>query len=555
MSDDPPSETDLLNALAEDFLNRYRLGERPVLAEYTASHPALDVRIRELFPALIFLERLGPPTENATPLLNLPAPSQLGEYRLLREVGRGGMGVVYEAVQESLGRRVAVKVLPSSFHHGKNRQRFEREARAAARLHHTNIVPVFGIGEHDGLPYYVMQFIEGRGLDAVLADLKAPRDADDKAATLTLSAPIPAETLAPTVTVPPSAEVRPLPPAGSPETIYFRDVARLGVQAAEALAYAHAQGVLHRDIKPSNLLLDGQGTLWIADFGLAKADDSDDLTEQGGIVGTLRYLAPERFQGKGDARADGYALGVTLYEMLTLRPAFADDDRARLFERINQHHLTPPRQLRPALPLDLETIVLKAMAHDPADRYATAAALAEDLRRFLADRPILARRSSVVERLRRWRRRNPLVAGLTSTIVVLTLLLALGSTLAAMWLLGALSESETAKKDLGEQLWRSSIDQARANRHSGRIGQRVESLRLLEEAARHRITPEIRNEVIACLSLIDSEEIAHWPRPTIRAPPVTPSTSRTGAMLATTERGPSASGNWPTMPRFFTSIR
>src|SRR4029077_2884858 len=179
---------------------------------------------------------------------------------------------------------------------------------------------------------------------------------------------------------------------------YARSVALVGVQVAEALDYAHRQGVLHRDIKPSNLLLDGQGTVWVTDFGLAKATDSDDLTRTGDIVGTVRYMAPERFQGKADQGNDIYGLGITLYEMLTLRPAFEDSDRARLIDRVAHEEPPRPRKLDPHIPRDLETIVLKAIAKEPDRRYASADAMAEDLRRFLADRPIRARRVSSLEK-------------------------------------------------------------------------------------------------------------------------------------------------------------
>src|SRR5207302_1971793 len=162
----------------------------------------------------------------------------------------------------------------------------------------------------------------------------------------------------------------------------------LGVQVAQALAYAHGQGILHRDIKPSNLLLDTQGTVWITDFGLAKAADSDDLTHTGDIVGTLRYMGPERFQGQTDPRSDLYSLGLTLYELLTLRPAFAETDRNKLMHRILHDEPPRPRLLQAEIPHDLETIVLKAMAREPAHRYPTAIDLAEDLNRFLEDRPI-----------------------------------------------------------------------------------------------------------------------------------------------------------------------
>jgi eukaryotic-like serine/threonine-protein kinase len=206
---------------------------------------------------------------------------------------------------------------------------------------------------------------------------------------------------------------------------------RVGLEVAEALAYAHSQGILHRDIKPSNLLLDAKGTVWVTDFGLAKAEGSDALTNTGDIVGTLRYMAPERFDGWSDPRSDLYSLGVTLYELLTLRPLCEEPNRARLIKRVT-HELPPaPHKLEPKIPRDLETIVLKTIAKEPAQRYVSAGELALDLRRFLADRPVRARRTSGAERLWRWSRRNPALA---VSLSCLFLVLALGCIVAtALW--------------------------------------------------------------------------------------------------------------------------
>jgi serine/threonine protein kinase len=293
------------------------------------------------------------------------APStyeQLGEYRILREVGRGGMGVVYEAEQESLGRRVALKVLPPhALNDAQQVLRFEREAKAAARLHHTNIVPVFGVGHHGGTHYYVMQFIQGQGLDDVLEELRASRakqPAEARAActpvkqvahsllTGSFRAGAAEEDAAPPVNAAGSTVTNNLSdsvPTGrsksadrsslsSTDNHYWRSVARIGVQVTEALEYAHGQGIIHRDIKPSNLLMDLKGTVWVTDFGLAKPTDAEDLTHTGDIVGTIRYMAPERFQGQSNARSDLYALGVTLYELIALQPAFSERDRPKLLQ-------------------------------------------------------------------------------------------------------------------------------------------------------------------------------------------------------------------------------
>jgi serine/threonine protein kinase len=386
---DRDSSPSLLETLAQEFVERFRRGERPALSEYTGRHPDLAADIRALFPTMAMLEGVRP--VDTLPYLNHPVgtggapPEKLGEYRILREVGRGGMGIVYEAEDTTLGRRVALKVLPAQMvRHPRHLLRFQSEARAAARLHHTNIVPVFGVGESDGLHYYIMQFIHGQGLDLVLEQL-----AGTKAG--------PRET-GPQIFPHPSREQG---------AAYWKSVARIGIHVAEALAHAHAQGTLHRDIKPSNILLDSQGVAWVTDFGLAKVADSDDLTPNGDIVGTVRYMAPERFQGKGDARSDVCALGLTLYELLTLRPAFDQLDTRELLYQVANVEPRPPRKVCPAVPRDLETIVLKAIARDPKQRYQSAAELADDLRRFADDAPIRARAMHWLERLGRWCRRNP----------------------------------------------------------------------------------------------------------------------------------------------------
>jgi serine/threonine protein kinase len=410
-------------------------------------------------------------------LVNRPAESagesrRLGDYRILREIGRGGMGVVYEAEQISLGHPAALKVLArhvAADH--KALERFRREAKSAARLHHTNIVPVFEVGQDGETAYYAMQFIQGQGLDQVIQELvrlhhggengglmrpgsskAAPAEGSQEsaigpvarslltghlvtegavlfpgdlaaatgppmtgrlgpgatlasavnpAAAATLTSRdgfVLAETLAPPLSgvLPGGAQISTTGLSGR-RPPYFRSVAQIGRQAAQGLAYAHARGIVHRDIKPSNLLLDHAGVVWIADFGLAKAAD-DALTETGDVLGTLRYMAPERFRGKGDARADIYALGLTLYELITLRPAFGTSDRLKLIEMVKNEEPARPRSVDNRIPRDLETIVLKAIEKDPKQRYASAEALAEDLGHFLLDEPIRARQVNAAER-------------------------------------------------------------------------------------------------------------------------------------------------------------
>lgn len=433
---------DELGPLADEFLAQHRQGLSPSITDYCQRHPALSGRIRDLFPTLLIMEQVGPAaaSEDAAPQTSssrtVPLPDRIGDFRIVREIGRGGMGVVYEAVQESLGRRVALKVLPfGAASSERTIERFRREARAAARLHHSHIVPVFVVGEDGGAGYYVMQYIHGLGLDQVLSELVVARrnlppgkqrrrtalSVDRERSTEsppTASAPI-TESSQPTMTAVSRTGNDDGQLSDSHDRAYWHSVARLGMNAAQALDYAHGQGVLHRDIKPSNLLLDVDGMVWITDFGLAHDSDEVNLTRSGDVVGTLRYLAPERLQGISDRRSDVYSLGMTLYELLTLRPAYEESDRNQLLQQLSQQEPPRPRALDSNVPRDLETIVLTAIAKNPVHRYATAAALADDLRCFLEDRPVKARRIHAIERAWRWCRRNPLVAGLWSAVAAL----------------------------------------------------------------------------------------------------------------------------------------
>jgi serine/threonine protein kinase/WD40 repeat protein/Tfp pilus assembly protein PilF len=519
------SVLDPLDIVAEEFIRRLRAGDHPSLSEYAARHPELAERIKALFPALVEMEAAG---SAVGPLAGTPqraprVPVRIGEFRILRTVGEGGMGVVFEAVQESLGRHVALKVLARG-RGATYLERFRREARAVARLHHTNVVPVFAVGEAEGVHYYAMQFIHGQSLDAVLREVRALRrpgaGSPLEAAASSLAATV-ARSLQDGDFAAPAPEARvpqaPTHPAARSELpnqsegVYYREAARLGTQAAEALAYAHGQGVLHRDVKPSNLLLDTQGTLWITDFGLAKADDSDDLTQTGDVVGTLRYMAPERFSGRADARSDVYALGATLYELVTLRPAFPHSDRLELLERITREVPPAPRRFEPRIPRDLETIVQKAMARDPIDRYRSAADLAADLHRFLSDRPILARRASPVEELWRWARRNRMVAGLAASIALLLVFAAVGAALAAFQMGRDRDHARRAERERTRQLAHSLLDQARAARFSRRPGQRFDGLDAIRKASllgRQMGEPasffdELRTQAVACMALPD----------------------------------------------------
>ncbi len=511
MRDDSPDDAvsgssvdrDPVEQLAEEFLDRHRQGDRVSITDYAERHPHLAQRIRDLFPTLLLMEELRPDTTSSHGRGGTSAQAspkgtleRLGDFRILREIGRGGMGIVYEAEQESLRRHVALKVLPAACVASATRlQRFLREAQAAARLHHTNIVPVFGVGQQDGLHYYVMQFIAGEGLDKVLHALAVgaskqsgsgpffgaenlappsvlpPAEAErsngtfsaSEAAQLLLAGPPTPDSITPDSLLREQDDAAAVSPRSAPSgSRYWRNVARLGIQVADALQYAHQQGTLHRDIKPANLLLDSRGTVWITDFGLAKLGDSEDLTHSGDMVGTLRYMAPEQFEGKADARSDVYNLGLTLYELLTLRPAFDQTDRRRLIRQMTQEEPPRPRKLNPTIPRDLETIVVKTMAADPGHRYQTAGQLAADLRCFLEDRPIRARRTTPVGRMWRWCRRNRAMAALAGTALALLLAVAVIASAGYIVTNQALGRAETARQQAEAAQTRAKADRARA---------------------------------------------------------------------------------------------
>lgn len=549
-----------LDQVIDQVMEEARGGKRPDLAAYYRTFPDLEGQLRDILPSLLMLEDFGsvdgtPPLGSGIAVGNLPPLKQLGDYQILREIGRGGMGVVYEAVQLSLGRHVALKVLPAQLVRSANSlERFRREAQAAAQLHHSNIVPVFELGEHEGTFFYAMQFIRGQTLDQVLDEVRRLRGmsapgnppptevslgnslltGEFLAAAGSVSPPQQPENAANNATPVPSpgnstrVSVRASDGSSSPivnassaasttgDLQFYRSMAWVAVQAAEALAYAHKQGMLHRDIKPANLLLDSAGTVWVTDFGLVKLSEGSDLTTPGDVVGTLRYMAPEQFAGAGDARSDVYSLGATLYELLTLRPLLEDSDKLRLLARIRSDSPLPPSQVCPGLPRDLNTIVLKALEKEPQLRYASAEALAADLRRFLGDRPISARQAGPAERVWRWCRRNRYLATLATSVLLLLALLSAGS-LASAWVYRdqrnkiefSLEQTKNAKQHLVRQLWESRVARAEALRRSGVGGRRFQALAALREAAGQSLPhgPEevlrMRNEALAALALVD----------------------------------------------------
>lgn len=399
--------------ISREYLAELEAGHAPDRHSYLARYPELAEILSECLDGIDLAQSLRPVSPPAATEFS---GSPLGDFQIVREIGRGGMGLVYEAMQLSLGRRVALKVLPfAAALDSRQLQRFKNEAHAAAQLHHTNIVPVYAVGCERGVHFYAMQLIEGRSLATVIQEL---RNVSDGGLIPSPNSTADYET-SPTVAV--SAGRTSL--RSRRETESFRTAARLTAQVADALDYAHEAGVVHRDIKPANLLLDAKGAIWITDFGLAQVVADPGVTQTGDLVGTLRYMSPEQAAGRRipvDHRADVYSLGATLYEFLTLQPIFTGDDRASLLHQILNEDPRPLRQWDLAIPVELETIVLKATAKSAGDRYATAADMAADLRRYLDERPILARRPTVSDRFRKWMRRHP------SFVVATVVLLACG---------------------------------------------------------------------------------------------------------------------------------
>jgi serine/threonine protein kinase/WD40 repeat protein len=574
-----PADRNPIELVAEEFATRLRRGEYPSLPEYAERYPELAEEIRELFPALVLVERFKPTKHDPT---GVPAaadrssrhlPERLGDYRILRLIAFGGMGLVYEAEHETLRHRVALKVMLPRFRNDPEYlRRFLAEARAAAGLHHTNIVPVFDFGQGD-VCYYAMQFIDGVDLLAVLDDVRRIHRSDEKTRELESSGVAPTEAAGePAFAVTRSLitgryantpgqngsstamhDVEPAPamtgddalsfdqgsgctdPAvdtltpgigeidsvvtsdpgsatfvGKSKKVYFREVARLMAQAAAALEHAHGKGVLHRDIKPQNLLLDASGNLWVTDFGLVKFIEGIDVardaavgmpedlhlerftglrTAQSRVAGTLRYMGPERFDGTSDERSDVFSLGATLYEMLTLVPAFPAENKRNLVRQILHEQPKPPRSIDHHIPRDLEAIALKALAKDPKDRYESAGAMRYELRLFLEGRPIPTRPVPFYGRFWRWCRRSPWLAAANIAAAVLTTALAVVMTIAyidsrtrAEALKVARSRSDEAAREAQRQAVEAYTAQARAGRLSRRIGQRFESLDAVRKA-------------------------------------------------------------------------
>jgi serine/threonine protein kinase len=410
----------------QEYLALVEAGQKPDRLAFANRYPDIARALAECLAGLDFVHAAVPELSGAGPgraLASLDAPDApqngtVGDFRIIREVGRGGMGIVYEAEQISLGRRVALKILPfAATMDPRHLQRFQNEARAAASLEHPHIVPVHGVGCERGIHYYAMRFIDGQTLAALVEQQRVGTDSEQSAP----DAAIGKEKAAGETAAVAAARTERAPR----DAAYFRRVAEWGAQAALAIEHSHAVGVVHRDIKPANLMIDAQGKLWVTDFGLAQIHDDKQLTLTGDMVGTLRYMSPEQALAKRvivDHRTDIYSLGATLYELLTLEPVFTGGDREELLRQIAFEEPKPLRRHNKSIPAELETILFKALEKNAADRYATARELAEDLDRLVKNEPIQARPVGRLRRLAKWiRRRRALAAAYGLAVLTLAL--------------------------------------------------------------------------------------------------------------------------------------
>lgn len=487
-----PSDDELLESIIHEFTTALRAGQHPTIQQYQDRYPHLADEIADVLSSISMIELFKSASASTTgsrqKLDNVSKLTQIGPYKILKEIGRGGMGVVFAAIHESLGRQVAIKVMPTPLMDGETHvQRFRREAQAAARLHHTNIVSVFEAGEGQGYHYYVMDFVDGESLNQVIDRLRSMNAGGALSSNLNgLSRTSKSSTSnnadganGSTSNANSSSNATDLQPAAISnssshfEKNRFRWAAKLAAQMADALSHAHSVGILHRDIKPSNMILDSTNRIWITDFGLAKDISQETaLTRTGDVVGTPQYLPPESLELKYDVRSEVYGIGLVLYEMLALKPAYTGSSPAELIAAIASKSPTPLHKILSDIPRDLATIVDKCIAREPAVRYATAGSLHRDLVAFLEDRTIAARRPSAVESAWRWARRNPLAATLSATSAVLLALVAVSASVGYLLTTSALRKLRTQQSatslaleqsEQNYQLMKSQYDRAESN--------------------------------------------------------------------------------------------
>ncbi|MDB5388256.1 MAG: hypothetical protein JWM11_3902, partial [Planctomycetaceae bacterium] len=513
---EPVEQPRLLEELiASDWELRIRHDEVPRAAEYLerfSEHYGLVEAVTSALSA----EFAEPVTQAAN---SLPQEGDhLGDYRIIREIGRGGMGIVFEARQESLGRQVALKVLPARrFQNERELLRFRREAQSVARLHHSHIVEIYGVGEQEGVHYFAMRYIVGRSLDEVICELRHRLGVSDAQINISvLDEPATGRASPSAIHTGSSLFLSRILSAPQDSidsqnpTARYRAVARIGHQVAEALQYAHERGILHRDVKPSNLLLDRQEVCWLSDFGLAKFElEAADITESDDLIGTMKYMSPEALSGAIDERSDLYSLGLTMYELATLRPVLDAVDRGQLLEQVKDPRHLPLRRFAPEIPRDLETVILKAMAVDPNHRYQSAAELADDLERFLNHEPIKARPQSTWTKLRRWIERKPLLAFLALGTISITMT-SLFSFASLYFNARQTAFSARQERDRADQL-RTEAEDAKSATEVSR--KRAE---LLTIESQHRLIQVQRSKAATRLQNGDDFESLAWTAETLR---------------------------------------
>lgn len=497
MSHSATEREERLGRILADYLHAVEAGAPPDRAELMKQYPELADELGSFFRNRELMERIAQPIKEQAPALvetiGLSAGANsgvgaairyFGDYELLEEIARGGMGVVFRARQTSLNRIVAVKmILSGQLASPADVQRFKTEAEAAAGLDHPHIVPIYEVGEHEGQHYFSMKLVEGGSLAKWIAD------------------------------------------GGKDVTQYQRQAARLLIQVARAVHHAHQRGILHRDLKPANILLQFENqqpasksaivnaafaSPMVTDFGLAKrVEGASDLTQSGAIVGTPSYMAPEQVRAEKQltTAVDVYSLGAILYEMLTGRTPFQAKTPFDTLMQVLDRDPAPLRSIQNKIDADLETICLKCMQKTPERRYESAAALADDLERWLNGEPIRARPVGRMERVSKWARRHPQVAALVCALAIVCV--AGFCTVFSLWRLAEerRTNADISADDAHEQqliaqkerdlakdrLWQSLFDQVRAERATGN---RWRSLELVKEAASMKVTPELRQEAV-----------------------------------------------------------
>ena len=416
---DPNAEnSSVLHELLDEFQRLISSGKDVSPEAFAAEHAEHKEALLHILPIADVLLDMSDEARTSEITKDYEPPTKtLGDYRIVREIGRGGMGIVYEAHQVSLDRRVALKILPLACLLGERKiQRFQNEARAAASLRHPNIVGVHGVGCERSVHFYSMELVQGCDLSSLIREVHG--EASDESSHSRRHADVDTHPIAALTTQRQSAREE-----------FYRSVVRLGVQAAAALHHAHEHGVIHRDVKPANLLVDALGNIRITDFGLAQIQAGGDLSRTGDLIGTLRYMSPEQVRGEHvDARTDVFSLGLTLYELCVGKPAFESDSRQQLVETIVNREAKNLRCYDGKIPSDLQTIIEKAITKEPAERYQDAGQLAADLDRFLNHRTIVARRASIWNRFSRFARRNPSFTALLAATSLFFAILAIGST-------------------------------------------------------------------------------------------------------------------------------